>query len=76
MLPYPTKRRTTTNLKTKKNHNCPKIKLYGSRTTEDLEKKYSSRPVGWMHPEQRGHATDWAGEVVAGRPGGPTSVCG
>ena len=44
--PHTTKRRTTTNLKTKINQNCEKIKLYGSVTTKELKKKHSSRPVG------------------------------
>ena len=45
MLPYTTKRRTTTNLKTKNNQNCQKIKLYGSLTTKELKKKHSFRLV-------------------------------
>ena len=40
-----TKRRTTTNLKTKNNQNCWKIKLYGSLTIKELKKKHSSRLV-------------------------------
>ena len=44
--PHTTKRRTTTNLKTKNNQNCQKIELYGSPTTKELKKKHSSRPVG------------------------------
>ena len=46
MPPHTTKRTTTTNLKTKNNHNCQKIKLYASLTTKEFKKKYSSRPVG------------------------------
>ena len=45
MLVVKTKRRTTTNLKTKNNQNCQKIKLYGSLTTKELKKKLS-RLVG------------------------------
>ena len=46
--PHTTKRRTTTNLKTKNNQNCQKIELYGSLTTKELKKKHSSRLVrGW-----------------------------
>ena len=46
-MPLPTtKRRTTTNLKTKNNKNCQKIKLYGSPTTKELKKKLSPRQVG------------------------------
>ena len=43
--PYTTKRGTT-NLKTKNNQNCQKIKLYGILTTKELKKKHSSRLVG------------------------------
>ena len=42
LSPHTTKRRTT-NLKTKSNQNCQKIELYGSLTTKELKKKYSSR---------------------------------
>ena len=38
MPPHTTKRRTT-NLKTKNNQNCQKIKLYGSPTTKELKKE-------------------------------------
>ena len=31
--------------KNNNNHNCQKIKLYGSLTTKELKKKHSSRPV-------------------------------
>ena len=41
-----TKRRTITNLKTKNNWNCKKIKLYGSPTTKELKKEHSLRLVG------------------------------
>ena len=44
-LPYTTKRRTTTNLKTNNNQNCEKIELYRSQTTKEL-KKHSYRLVG------------------------------
>ena len=44
--PRTTKRRTTTNLKTKNNQNCQKIKLYGGQTTKELKKMDSSRQVG------------------------------
>ena len=46
MPPHTTKRSTTTNLKTKINQNCQKIKLYGSLTTKKLKKKHSTRLVG------------------------------
>ena len=45
-LPPTTKRRITTNLKTKINQQCQKIKLYRSPTTKELKKKNSSRLVG------------------------------
>ena len=44
--PRTTKRRKTTNLKTKNNQNCQKIELYGSLTTKELKKKHSSILVG------------------------------
>ena len=43
MPPRTTKRRATTNLKTKHNQNCQKIQLYGSLTTKEIKKKLSSR---------------------------------
>ena len=46
LAPCVTKRRTTTNLKTKNNQNSQKIELYESPTTKELKKKHSSRPVG------------------------------
>ena len=52
--PRTTKRRTTTNLKTKSNHNFQKIKLYGSTTTKELKEKHSSRPVGGADTGSRG----------------------
>ena len=44
--PDTTKRRTTTNFKTKNNQSCQKIELHGSPTTKELKKKCSSRLVG------------------------------
>ena len=89
--PPTTKTRTTTNLKTKNNHNSQKIELYGSLTTKELEKKYSSRPEGRVDMGSKGRedfrqGSCWRtrvgkvgsgglGEVVAGRAGGPTFVC-
>ena len=46
MPPCTTKRRTTTNLKTKNNQHSQKIELHGSQTTKELKKKHSSRLVG------------------------------
>ena len=43
---HTTKRRTTTNLKTKNNQNARKIELHGSPATKELKKKHSSRVVG------------------------------
>ena len=54
MPPRTTKRRTTTNLKTKNTQNCRKIKLYGSPTTKELKKKHSSRPVGGAETGSQG----------------------
>ena len=61
MPPRANKRRITTNLKTKNNQNCQKIKLYGSPTTKELNLKHSSRPVGGV---ERTH-----GMAAAGGPG-------
>ena len=44
--PHTTKRRTTTNLKTKNNENCQKFELYGNPTTKELKKKHSSKLLG------------------------------
>ena len=54
--PCTTIRRIITNLKTKYNQNCQKTKLYGSPTTKDLKKKYSSRQIGSME------MGSWGGE--------------
>ena len=52
--PRTTKRRTTTNLKTKNNQNCQKIELYVCPTTNKLKKKHSSRLVGWVKTGSQG----------------------
>ena len=76
-----TKRRTTTNLKTKNNQNCQKIELYGSLITKKLKKKhYPDWKEGqtWAGEAERTHgkaAAHGPGEVVAGRAGGPTFAC-
>ena len=62
--PCTTKRRTTTNLKTKSNQNCQKTKLYGSLTTKKLKKKHLSRLVGGEETGSRAERTH--GKVVAG----------
>ena len=79
--PCKTKRKTTTNLKTKNNQNWQKMELCGSLTTKELKKKHSSRPVGGVEMGSRVERT--RGKVVAGRPGkaetcrpgGPTFAC-
>ena len=60
MPPHTTKRRAT-NLKTKNNQNCQKIKLYGSPTTKELKKKHSSRPVGGAETGSWGREDSWQG---------------
>ena len=72
MPPYTTIRRITTNFKTKNNHNCQKIQLYGSPTTKDFEKKYSPTGVGEAKLGSWGRGK----VVVAGRTGGPTFLNG
>ena len=42
---HTTKRRITTNLKTKYNQICQKTKLYGSLITKKLKKEHSSKLV-------------------------------
>ena len=77
MPPPPIKRRTTTNLKTKNNQNCQKIKLYGSLRTKELKRKHSSRLVGgeemgsWGREDsqQGGCWRTGVGKVVDGGPG-------
>ena len=81
--PHTTKRRTT-NLKTKNNQNCQKIKLYGTLTTKELKKKHLSRTVGgadmghWGREDsQQGSKVVARGpeQAVAGRAGGLTFAC-
>ena len=59
--PHTIKRRTTTNLKTKNNHNCQKIELFGSSTTKDLKKKHSSRLEGGVKMGSLGGEDKWQG---------------
>ena len=77
MPPCTTIRRITTTLKTKNNQNCQKVELYGSPTTKDLKKKYSSRWVeGWSQgprAERIWYGSDEAAAVAAGELGSPTS---
>ena len=71
--PHTTKRRTTTNLKTKNNQNCQKIKLYGSLTTRDLKKKHLFRLVGMA--ETGSWVEKKHGKAAAGGPGGTIFAC-
>ena len=50
-LPYTTKRRIRTNWKTENNHNCQKIKLYGSPTTKAAGRLGKAR---WWLEDQAG----------------------
>ena len=68
------KRRTTTNLKTENNQNCEKIELYGSPTTKELKKKYSSRLV--MVGKQVANVERTNGKAAAGGLLGPAFACG
>ena len=52
--PCTTKRRTTTNLKTKNNWNWQKIKLYETLITKELKKKHSFRQVGRAERSSQG----------------------
>ena len=71
--------RITVNLKTNNTQNCQKMGLYGSPTTRDLKKPYSSRWVGGAEMGIGAERT-WCGggeEVVAaGGMGSPTFTCG
>ena len=69
-----TQRRTRTNLKTKNNQNCQKIKLYGSLTNKELKKKHSLRPIEGRRWADRAERTQ--GKAIAGGPGGSRFVCG
>ena len=52
--PSTTKRRTTTNLKTKINHNWQEIELYRSPTTKELKEKHLFRSVGGAESGNQG----------------------
>ena len=64
--PCRTKRRTTTNLKTKNNQNCQKIKLCRSPTTKEL-KKHSSKLIGGV--EMGSQVEGIHSKAAAGGPG-------
>ena len=61
LLLHTAERRTTTNLKTKNNQNCQKTELYGILTTEQLKRKYSSRPVGNVETGSWNGEDKWQG---------------
>ena len=67
-----TKRRTTTNLKTKNNQNWQKIELHGISTTKESKKKHSSRRVGGVETgSQAGRTRGKEGLVARQRLEGP-----
>ena len=81
MSSHTNKTKRTTNLKTKTNQNCQKIKLYGSPTTKELKKKHSSRPVGGVEMGSQGGKGPQGGkgledQVGDAEAGGPTFACG
>ena len=43
-------------MKTKNNHNCQKIKLYGSLTAKEIKKKHAFRQVRGMEMGSHGKA--------------------
>ena len=57
-----------TNLKTKTNQNCQKIKPYGSLTTKEIKKKHSSRPEGGAETRR------WTRRLSKAVAGGPEQV--
>ena len=76
-LPHTTKRRITTNLKTKNNQNCQRIELYGSLTTKELQTKHLSRPAKGAEMGGQAEMGRWekriCGKTGAGRPDIPHS---
>ena len=62
------------NLKTKNNQNCQKIQLYGSLTTEEVKKEYSSRLVGGAETGSPVERT--LGKVAADGVSGPMFLSG
>ena len=74
MPPRTTKRKTTTNLKTKTNQKCQKIKLYGSQKTKEKKKIFIQTSRRGREDAARGPragkgATGGQREVAAGIPG-------
>ena len=60
LLPCATKTKITTNLKTKNNQNCQKIKLHRSPTNKEL-KEHASRLVGGVGMGSQGREDMWQG---------------
>ena len=80
MLPCTTKRRITTNLKTRNNQNYQKIKLHGTPTTEEIKKR-SYRWVGGAETGSRaerasGKEADHVDKAEAGGLGTPIFIHG
>ena len=66
LLSHTTKRRITTNLKTKNNQKCQKIKLCGTLTTKELKKQSTrtTRPVRWQMERTSSKAVDHTGRAA------------
>ena len=71
MPPCTTKR--TTNLKTRNDQNCQKIKLHGSLTAKELKKKHSSKLVGGVEMGSQAGEDLWQGG--SRWTSGPTFAC-
>ena len=79
-VPPRTTKIRTTNLKTKNNQNCQKIKLYASLTTKEIKKKHLPRPVGGAEISSQGRedvqqGSSWRtsqSHICADKPGGTT----
>ena len=82
LLPCTTKRRTTTNLKTKSNQNCQKIEPLWKSNNQGVKKEtfiHTGRRGGVGQPRWRGCAARQLteqGQVVASGLGDPTFACG
>ena len=89
--PHTTKRKTTTNLKTKNNQNCHKNQTVWKSNNQEVKETFiqTGRRGRDRQLGQRGHAArrqledpvgeaadGRSGEAVAGRLGGPTFACG
>ena len=61
MPPCTTKRKKTTDLKTKNNKKCQKIELYGSLTNKELKKKHSFTLVGGVGMGSQVREDVWKG---------------